>query len=48
VLSFDRELQFQYNDLLLTKKQMDKAQLEPSPAAVDNILKYAHGLAVKQ
>ena len=48
VLSFDRELQLQYRELVLVKNSMDKAQLEPSPVAVDNILRYAHGLEVKQ
>jgi hypothetical protein len=48
VLSFDRELQLHYRELLLTKNDMDKAQLEPSPASVANILSYAHGLEVKQ
>lgn len=48
VLSFDPELQLLYRELLLTKKQIDKAQLEPSLAAVENILLYARGLEVKQ
>ena len=48
VLSFDRDLQLIYRELLLTKKTMDEAQLEPSNAAVENILRYAHGLEVKQ
>ena len=48
VLSFDRELQLMYRELLLTKKNMDEAQLEPSSGAIDNILRYAHGLEVKQ
>jgi hypothetical protein len=48
VLSFDRELQLHYRELLLAKDQIDKAQLEPSPAVVENILRYAHGLEVKQ
>ncbi|HWA32576.1 MAG TPA: hypothetical protein VG737_00530 [Cyclobacteriaceae bacterium] len=47
-LSFDRDLQLMYREMLLTKKTMDEAQLEPSTAAVENILKYAHGLEVKQ
>jgi hypothetical protein len=48
VLSFDRELQLHYRELLLSKNEIEKAQLEPSPAAVENILRYAHGLEVKQ
>jgi hypothetical protein len=48
VLSFDRELQLHYRELLLTKNDMDKAQLEPSAASVANILSYARGLEVKQ
>jgi hypothetical protein len=48
VLSFDTELQLQYRELLLTKNNLDKAQLDPSPAAVENILRYAHGMEVKQ
>ena len=48
VLSFDRELQLHYRELLLAKNSVDKAQLDPSPAAVENILLYAHGLEVKQ
>ena len=48
VLSFDRDLQLVYRELLLTKKTMDEAQLEPSKVAVENILLYAHRLEVKQ
>jgi hypothetical protein len=48
VLSFDRDLQLLYRELLLTKKNMDDAQLEPSPASIENILRYARGLEVKQ
>ena len=48
VLSFDPELQLQYRELMLTKNNLDKAQLDPSPAAVENILRYAHGMEVKQ
>jgi len=48
LLSFDPELQLQYRELLLTKNNLDKAQLDPSPAAVENILQYARGLEVKQ
>ena len=46
-LSFDQELQLQYRELLLTKNSLEKAQLEPSHTAVENILLYAHGLEVK-
>jgi hypothetical protein len=48
VLSFDRELQLHYRELLLTKESITKAQLEPSPVVIENILRYAHGLEVKQ
>jgi hypothetical protein len=48
VLSFDGELQLLYRELLFVKNSMEKARLEPSPQAVDNILRYAHGLQVKQ
>ena len=48
VLSFDRELQLHYRELLLTKNSMDKAQLGPSTEVVEIILQYAHGLEVKQ
>ena len=48
VLSFDAELQLQYRQLLLTRKEVEKAKLEPSPQAVENILRYARGLEVKQ
>lgn len=48
VLSLDQALQLHYRELLLAKNEMDKAQLEPSPTAVENILRYAHGLEVKQ
>lgn len=48
VLSFDKELQLHYRELLFVKNGMDKAQLEPSEIAVANILQYAHGLEVKQ
>jgi hypothetical protein len=48
VLSFDRDLQLMYRELLLTKKSMDEARLEPSPVAIANIMRYAHGLEVKQ
>ena len=47
-LSLDQELQRIYRELMLTKTTMDKAQLEPSEAAIQNILRYAHGLEVKQ
>ena len=48
VLSFDTELQLQYRQLLLTRKEVEKAQLEPSAKAVENILRYARGMEVKQ
>jgi hypothetical protein len=48
VLSFDAALQLHYRELMLAKNEMEKAQLEPSPEAVENILRYAHGLEVKQ
>ena len=48
VLSFDPELQLHYRELLLVKNNMDKAQLEPSPVVVENILRYAHSLGVEQ
>lgn len=47
VLSADPELQRQYRELLLAKNSLDKATLEPSARAVENILQYAHGLEVK-
>jgi len=47
-LSFDLELQQHYRELMLTKSTMDKAQLEPSETAIQNILRYAHRLEVKQ
>jgi hypothetical protein len=37
----DTELRELYASMLALKKDMDKAQLEPSPAAVLNILSYA-------
>jgi len=48
VLSSDPELQRQYRELLLSKKSLDKAGLEPSASAVENIMTYVHGLHVKQ
>ena len=47
-LSFDPELQRHYRELMLSKTTLDAARLEPSPAAVENILQYARGLEVKQ
>ncbi|HRI78288.1 MAG TPA: hypothetical protein PLR06_02030 [Cyclobacteriaceae bacterium] len=47
VLTFDPELQLLYRDLMLTKKDLDKARLEPSAIAVENIIQYARGLEVK-
>jgi hypothetical protein len=37
----DTELRELYASMLALKKDMDKAQLEPSPATVLNILSYA-------
>jgi len=37
----DTELRELYTSMLALKKDMDKAQLEPSPATVLNILSYA-------
>jgi len=36
-------LQSLYAELRSMKKNVDMAQLEPSPSAVDNILRYAKG-----
>ena len=47
VLSFDPELQLRYRELMLTKKELDSARIEPSTLAVENILQYARGLEVK-
>ncbi|HQQ97261.1 MAG TPA: hypothetical protein PLX35_08355 [Cyclobacteriaceae bacterium] len=47
VLTFDRELQLLYRELMLTKTDLDKARLEPSASTVANILNYARGLEVK-
>ena len=38
----DTELRELYTSMLAVKKEMDQAQLEPSPATVLNILSYAH------
>ena len=40
----DSELQRQYNELVVLKKELDSAQLQPSDSAVKNILHYAQGL----
>jgi len=40
-------LQLAYRDLMLTKKGLDRATLEPSAVSVENILSYARGLEVK-
>ena len=37
----DSELRVMYQSMLSLKREMDKAQLEPSPSAVLNILSYA-------
>jgi hypothetical protein len=37
----DTELRTLYTSMLALKKEMDKAQLEPSPATVLNILSYS-------
>ena len=37
----DTELREMYTSMLALKKDLDKAQLEPSPATVLNILSYA-------
>ena len=46
-LTADPELQLLYRDLMLTKKGLDRATLEPSAVSVENILSYARGLEVK-
>lgn len=48
VLSQDPELQLTYRQLILTHKDLKKAELQPSERAVNNILQYARGLEVKQ
>ena len=48
VLSLDPELQLRYRELLLVKSSVDNAKIEPSPAVTENILRYVHGLQVKQ
>lgn len=48
VLASDPELQRQYRELLLSKNSLDKATLEPSAHAVENILTYVRGMHVKQ
>ncbi|HTH55764.1 MAG TPA: hypothetical protein VL728_06935 [Cyclobacteriaceae bacterium] len=40
----NNELQRQYNELIAVKKELDSAQLQPSDAAIKNILHYAQGL----
>jgi hypothetical protein len=37
----DTELRVMYQSMLALKAEMDKAQLDPSPSAVLNILSYA-------
>ena len=46
-LSQDLELQRQYRSLLLTKKNLDQANLEPPSSVTDRILAYSQGLEVK-
>lgn len=48
VLSLDPELQLAYRQLLLTYAGLNKAQMQPSDGAIDNIVRYARGLEVKQ
>ena len=48
VLSSDPELQLRYRELLLAKNSVDKTKLEPSAIVTENILRYVHGLEVKQ
>lgn len=43
----DAELMAQYKELLALKREMDKAQLEPSSSTVLNILSYSRGLEAK-
>lgn len=40
----DSELQRQYTEMAVLKKELDSAQMQPSDATVKNILHYAHGL----
>ncbi len=44
----DTELRAMYTTMLALKKEMDKAQMEPSPATVLNILSYARSLPTGQ
>ena len=48
VLASDPELQRQYRELLLAHSSLDKARIEPSARAVENIMNHVHGLHVKQ
>jgi hypothetical protein len=40
----DSQLQRQYQEMVALKNELDGAKLEPSDAAVKNILHYAQGL----
>lgn len=44
----DTELRAVYTSMLALKKEMDKAQVEPSPDTVLNILSYARSLPIEQ
>jgi hypothetical protein len=44
----DGELQALYNELCLVKKEMDEAQLQPSPSTILNILSYSKNLPGKR
>ena len=40
----DSQLQRQYQEMAVLKKELDQVRLEPSDATVKNILHYAQGL----
>lgn len=40
----DSDLQRQYNELAVVKRELDNSQLEPPSSAIKNILHYAQGL----
>jgi len=44
----DSELQALYAELCAMKRNMDAAQMEPSPAAVLNILSYSQNMMESQ
>ena len=44
----DTELRALYTSMVAIKKEMDKAQLEPSPATVLSILSYSRSTAAGQ